>query len=161
MNGLKSGFDHSHAALEPCARVVSGTEIVRTEHIIARRRTGGNRNLPLHQAISPTAPARAAWLVASLRENGAPMAPRELTQFAARQAYSQSNLYRARRKLDLQIVDTRGKWSPRNRWTLPDHARTPSRSAGRSTAARYPVNSLLCHKAGGCFRSPSPKQCQR
>ena len=64
----------------------------------------------------------ATWLIATLQENGAPMAPRELIRLAAGQAFSQSTLYRARRQLGHQIVDTSGKRSPRNRWALPDRA---------------------------------------
>ena len=40
----------------------------------------------------------------------------------ASQAYSQSTLYRTRRQLDYQIIDTGGKRNPRHEWALHDHA---------------------------------------
>jgi hypothetical protein len=61
----------------------------------------------------------AAWLLEILRENGAPMRPHELVSLALENGFSRNTLYRARRKLGLQIADTGRRRSPTNKWTLP------------------------------------------
>lgn len=57
------------------------------------------------------------WLVATLREHGEPMKPREIIKLAAEEGYNRRLVYRAREQLE-EIVDTANSHDPNNCWAL-------------------------------------------
>lgn len=61
----------------------------------------------------------AAWLLQTLTENGEPMKPKDLVELAAGE-YSERMVYRARKQLGGQVVNTDGRHSPKNRWALAE-----------------------------------------
>lgn len=61
----------------------------------------------------------AEWLLQTLEESDEPLSPREIVELAKEAGYSQAMVYRARRGL-AQVVNTEGRQSPNNRWTLAE-----------------------------------------
>jgi len=59
------------------------------------------------------------WLVGLLEEYGE-LTPKEVVALGEEEGYSRATLYRARRALGSQVVDTGGKRSPENTWALAD-----------------------------------------
>jgi hypothetical protein len=57
------------------------------------------------------------WLVALLDEYGE-LPPKEVIELAHEQGFSESTVYRARRQLGDQVIDTQGKRHPNNTWAL-------------------------------------------
>jgi len=60
----------------------------------------------------------ADWLLATLLESGEPMKPQELIELAAEEGYSRAMLYRAKKAMPDQVVDTCGGTHPNNKWAL-------------------------------------------
>jgi hypothetical protein len=79
----------------------------------------------LHYTAAPTpyreptqADACADWLLETLRQAGEAMRPKEILALAREVGFAQGVVYRARRRLAGQIVDTETHRSPRNQWAL-------------------------------------------
>jgi len=66
----------------------------------------------------------ADWLLARLLESGEPMKPGELVELAAEEGYNRATLYRARKQLEDQVLDTLGRQNPRNKWMLAQWGET-------------------------------------
>jgi len=62
----------------------------------------------------------AAWLLAVLAEEG-PLSPAEVIDLAKYESFSESTLYRARKALGDQVVNTAGWRDPANQWALADN----------------------------------------
>ena len=60
----------------------------------------------------------ANWLVCTLLEAGEPLKPKEVIELADEEGWGRATVYRARDLMGDQIVNTAGKKSPNNRWTL-------------------------------------------
>jgi len=58
-------------------------------------------------------------LLQFLEEGGEPVKPSEVVEAAKEEGWSRSALYRARKGLEGQVVDTKGRNDPHNRWALP------------------------------------------
>lgn len=56
------------------------------------------------------------WLTETLSDT--PMSPKQVITLADDQGFSESTVYRARRKLGDRVVDTHGQTNPKNRWRL-------------------------------------------
>ena len=83
----------------------------------------------------PTNQARCAeWLLGVLRE-GRELPPAEVTAMAREAGFSRTTLYRARRVLRAQVVDTRGLRCPENKWTLAPDVAGRKESAGQRPAS--------------------------
>jgi len=59
------------------------------------------------------------WLLQFLEDAGEPVKPSEVVEAAKEEGWSRSALYRARKGLEGQVVDTRGRNDPHNQWALP------------------------------------------
>ena len=57
-----------------------------------------------------------AWLLTKIQE--VPVKPKEIVAVGEEAGFTRDLIYRARRELEGQIVNTEGKNSPRNRWKL-------------------------------------------
>jgi putative DNA primase/helicase len=66
---------------------------------------------------TPSRDECAEWLVDLLEDNG-PMRLKEILEEGEPEGYNKSMVWRARKALGGQIVDTDGKQNPRNRWAL-------------------------------------------
>jgi hypothetical protein len=62
--------------------------------------------------------ACADWLLATLQEHGEPVKPKDLVELAAEEGYGRAILYKARKLLEGQVVNTAGRKNPDNRWAL-------------------------------------------
>jgi len=60
----------------------------------------------------------AAWLLQVLEESEEPLKPKDIIEMARAEGYSRAMVYRAREQLGEQIVNTQGRQSPDNAWTL-------------------------------------------
>jgi hypothetical protein len=56
------------------------------------------------------------WLTETLSDT--PISPKQVIALADDQGFSESTVYRARRKLGDRVVDTHGQTNPKNRWRL-------------------------------------------
>jgi hypothetical protein len=83
----------------------------------------------------PTRQAKCAgWLLGVLREGGE-LPPAELVSMAAEAGFSRATLFRARRVLGAQVVDTRGPRYPDNKWALAPDVAGRKKSAGQRPAS--------------------------
>jgi len=64
----------------------------------------------------------ADWIVDVIRECGEPMSPAEVIELGQREGYGERMVYRARKKLGDEIVDTEGYRHPQNRWATAEMA---------------------------------------
>lgn len=60
----------------------------------------------------------AEWLLAYLAERGEPVRPREVMEAAAEAGFSRAMINRARKALQGEIVNTKGRQHPENEWAL-------------------------------------------
>jgi hypothetical protein len=84
----------------------------------------------------PTCQARCAeWLLGVLREHGE-SPPAEVVAMAREAGFSRTTLYRVRRVLRAQVVDTHGPRYPDNKWTLAPDVAGQKKSAGQRPAPK-------------------------
>jgi hypothetical protein len=83
----------------------------------------------------PTRQAKCAgWLLGVLREGGE-LPPAELVSMAAEAGFSRATLFRARRELGAQVLDTRGRRYPDNKWALAPDVAGRKKSGDRRPAS--------------------------
>ena len=86
----------------------------------------------------------ASWLLYVLAACGRPMSPSELEYPANEAGYSRRTIFRARELLGSQVVDTHGRYHPRNHWALPaslSRTNHPERSDTKSKDERSDTKS--------------------
>ena len=60
------------------------------------------------------------WLLAVLEELGEPAKPAELVELAADEGYGRALVYKSKKLLEGQIINTRGRKDPHNKWALAE-----------------------------------------
>ena len=90
---------------------------------------GGDSGAPWMRYMDAPKPYREAtqahlcarWLVAVLQEMGVPVKPCDVVKMAKEAGVPKGVVYRARNELEGVVVDTEGKFSPHNMWSLNGH----------------------------------------